>query len=70
MMQDEDDPLKQFSLEAIDLRWTLKDIAAKRFTIAPVDSLHLQRLIDLRLVEVRDSELCLTSLGQREVWRE
>lgn len=69
-MQDGDDPLAQFGLEAIDLRWTLKDIAAKRFTITPVDPLHLQRLIDLRLVELRDNVPFLTYLGEREVWRE
>jgi hypothetical protein len=29
-MNDETDPLAQFGLDAIDLRWTLKDIASKR----------------------------------------
>ena len=69
-MQDSDDPLAQFGLEAIDLRWTMKDIAAKRWTITPIDQLHLQRLIDLQLVELRDNEPFLTSLGQQIVWRE
>jgi hypothetical protein len=45
-------------------------IAAKRFTITPVDPLHLQRLIDLRLVELRENVPFLTYLGEREVWRE
>jgi hypothetical protein len=29
-MENETDPLAQFGLDAIDLRWTLEDIAAKR----------------------------------------
>jgi len=29
-LENETDPLVQFGLDAIDLRWTLKDIAAKR----------------------------------------
>jgi len=29
-MESEPDPLAQLGLDAIDLRWTLKDIAAKR----------------------------------------
>ena len=69
-MQDSDDPLAQFGFEAIDLRWTMKDIAAKRWTVTPIDQLHLQRLIDLQLVELRDNEPCLTVLGQQIVWRE
>jgi hypothetical protein len=30
-----DDPLSKFGLEAIDLRWTLKDIVAERWTLTP-----------------------------------
>jgi hypothetical protein len=29
-MENSEDPLAEFGLDAIDLRWTLKDIAAKR----------------------------------------
>ena len=29
-LENETDPLVQFGLDAIDLRWTLKDIAAER----------------------------------------
>jgi hypothetical protein len=32
-MENEPDPLAQFGLDAIDLRWTLKDIASKRFSM-------------------------------------
>jgi hypothetical protein len=30
-MQDNEDPLARFGLDAIELRWTLKDIAGKRW---------------------------------------
>jgi hypothetical protein len=68
-MQD-DDPLKQFGLEAIDLRWTLKDIAAKRWLTVPVDPLHLARLVDLGLVEMRDDKPFVTVRGQNVTWSE
>lgn len=68
-MQDSDDPLAQFGLEAIDLRWTLKDIAAKRWTLTPLDPAHLDRLIGLGLVEMRDGVPVLTPLGQSVTWK-
>lgn len=69
-MQDYEDPLAQFGLEAIDLRWTLKDIAAKRWILTPVDPVHLERLIGLGVVEMRDGLPALTSLGQSVMWKE
>jgi hypothetical protein len=51
------DPLSQFGLGAIDLRWTLKDITAKRWTLTPVNQDNLSRLIDLGLVEMRRTNL-------------
>jgi hypothetical protein len=64
-----DDPLSKFGLEAIDLRWTLKDIVAERWTLTPPNPEHVARLIDLGLVEMRDGLPRLTPAGQREVWR-
>jgi hypothetical protein len=46
-----DDPLAQFGLDAIDLRWSLRDIIAKRWTLMPINPDHLAKLIDLGLVE-------------------
>jgi hypothetical protein len=66
-METESDPLGQFGLDAIDLRWTLKDIAAKRAWI--INKQHLAQLIDLGLVEMRDDAPCLTIAGQNTVWR-
>ena len=63
-----DDPLSQFGLEAIDLRWTLKDIIAMRWTLTPVNQDHLNRLIDLGLVEMRDDQPFVTVKGQDFAW--
>src|ERR1700759_3565151 len=63
-----DDPLSQFGLEAIDLRWTLKDIMAKRWTLTPVNQDHVNRLIDLGLVEMRDDQPFVTVKGQDLAW--
>jgi len=49
-------------IRAIDLRWTLRDIKAKR-TMFPVDSDHLRELIDLGLVEMRDDAPVITDAG-------
>jgi hypothetical protein len=65
-MNDETDPLAQFGLDAIDLRWTLKDIAARRSWMINKD--HLAKLIDLDLVELREDIPYLTAAGQNTVW--
>lgn len=65
-MPNETDPLAQFGLDAIDLRWTMKDIAGKRWHI--VNQAHLPKLIELGLVEMRDDKPALTIAGQNTVW--
>ena len=65
-MENETDPLARFGLDAIDLRWTLKDIAAKRTWI--INKEHLAQLIDLGLVEMRDDAPFLTAAGQNAAW--
>ena len=66
-MENEQDRLAEFGLDAIDLRWTLKDIAAKRTWI--INEQHLAQLIDLGLVEIREDVPHLTIAGQNTVWR-
>ena len=61
-MENEPDPLAQSDLDTIDLRWTLKDIAAKRHLM--MNKQHLAKLIDLGLVEMRDDTPYLTVAGQ------
>ena len=65
-MQNDEDPLAQFGLDAIDLRWTMKDVAAKRWNMLNPD--HVAKLIDLGLVEMRDDRPILTTAGQNIVW--
>jgi hypothetical protein len=50
-----DDPLASLDLqEAIDLRWTLRDIKAQRWVLCPINPSHLEKLIALGLVELRE----------------
>ena len=67
-LENETDPLSQFGLDAIDLRWTLKDIAAKRNLF--VNKQHLAQLTELGLVGMREDVPHLTIAGQNTVWRE
>ena len=67
MTDQQDDPLAQFGLDAIDLRWTLKDIASKRTLVINKD--HLPKLIELGLVEMREDTPYLTTAGQIAAWQ-
>ena len=66
MTENQIDPLAQFGLDAIDLRWTLKDIASKRSWM--INQKHLAQLIELGLVEMREDVPYLTVAGQNTVW--
>ena len=66
-MENETDPLAQFGLDAIDLRWTLKHIAAGR---SLVNKQHLAQLIELGLVEMREDVPHLTIAGQNATWKD
>ena len=63
-MNSETDPLAQFGLEAIDLRWTMRDIAGRR----SFNKDHLVRLIDLGMVAMRGDAPYLTPAGQNAAW--
>jgi hypothetical protein len=67
-MENEPDPLAKFGLDAIDLRWTLKDIAAKRAWI--INKEHVAKLLDLGLVEMREDVPYLTVAGQNTARRD
>ena len=53
--------------EEIDLRWTLRDIHARRFTIMRLSDEGLQELIHQGLVEMRDDEPVLTEAGLAKI---
>ena len=65
-MNNETDPLAQFGLDAIELRWTMKDIAGKRWEM--INQAHLAKLIELDFVEMREDRPVLTIAGQNTVW--
>ena len=63
-MKETDDPLANLDLQqAIDLRWTLRDIRAKRWKLSPIDQTHLRKLIEMGLVEMREDQPALTNAG-------
>ena len=59
-----DNPFAEFNLErAIALRWTLRDIQARRLKMSPVSNEDLRVLTDLGLIELRDEGPVLTQAG-------
>jgi hypothetical protein len=63
-MTDIENPFADLGLQqAIDLRWTLRDIKAKRWVISPINPSHLQKLMTMGLVEMRDGDPVLTNSG-------
>ena len=60
-----ENPFGEFSLEkAISLRWTLRDIQARRLKLSPVSDEDLKTLTGLGLVEVHEDNIVLTSAGR------
>jgi hypothetical protein len=47
----------------IDLKWTLRDIRARRWMLLPINPLHLEQLERMGLVEMREDEPVLTQAG-------
>jgi hypothetical protein len=63
-MTENPNPLANVSVErAIDVRWMLRDIKAKRTKLSPVSDSDLRALIELGLVEMRDDVPVLTNSG-------
>jgi hypothetical protein len=59
-----ENPFARFDLEkAIGLRWTLRDIQARRLKMSPVSDEDLRTLTGLGLVDVRDEGIVLTPAG-------
>lgn len=60
-MTGENDPFHDLDLqEAIDLRWTLRDIRAKRWKLFPINPSRLEKLRSMGLVEMRNDDPVLT----------
>jgi hypothetical protein len=63
-MTDNETPFVHLSLErAIALRWTLRDIKAKRLKLSPVNEGDLATLTELGLIEMREDAPVLTQAG-------
>jgi hypothetical protein len=63
-MIDNPTPFAHLSLErAIALRWTLRDIKAKRLRLSPASEGDLTVLTELGLIEMRDDVPVLTQAG-------
>jgi hypothetical protein len=59
-----ENPFAEFSLDkAIGLRWSLRDIQARRLKLSPVSDEDLKTLTALGLVEIHDEGIVLTSAG-------
>jgi hypothetical protein len=59
-----DNPFAEYDLErVIGLRWTLRDIQARRLKMSPVSDEDLSVLIELGLIELRDEGPVLTEAG-------
>ncbi len=59
-----DDPFHGLDLsEAIDLRWSMRDIRARRWKIAPIKAAHMEKLLAMGLIEMQDEIPVLTDAG-------
>ena len=59
-----DNPFAELGLEeAIGLRWTLRDIQARRLKMSPVSDEDMRILTGLGLVELREEGPVLTQAG-------
>lgn len=65
MDKPESDPFRNLELrEAIDLRWTLRDIRSKRWKLTPINPAHIEKLREMGLVEMREDGVpMLTNAG-------
>ena len=63
-MTDNHTPFAHLDLErAIALRWTLRDIKAKRLKLSPVSPGDIAALTELGLIEMQDDMPVLTQAG-------
>jgi hypothetical protein len=63
-MTDAENPFSELDVQqTIDLRWTLRDIRAKRWKLSPINPSHLEKLIVMGLVEMQNDEPVLTNSG-------
>jgi hypothetical protein len=59
--------LASLGLNAIRLRWALRDIRGQRLKLSPVDPNDLRILIDMGYVEMIDDEPVVTGAGLQQI---
>jgi hypothetical protein len=63
-MTEVDDPFRDLDRdEAIALRWSLRDISARRWILTPIKAAHMEKLLEMGLIEFRDEIPVLTDTG-------
>lgn len=63
-MTDTVDPFRDLDqTEAIDLRWSLRDIRGKRWKMSPIKAAHIEKLLVMGLIEFQDEIPVLTNAG-------
>ena len=59
-----DDPFAHLDrAEAIDLRWSLRDIRSRRWVLTPIKAEHMEKLLAMGLTEMHDGVPVLTDAG-------
>jgi hypothetical protein len=66
MMAPDGDPLAGHP-EAMELRWSLRDIRARRWKLTPIKAAHMERLLAMGLIEMQNEEPVLTHAGHRAI---
>jgi hypothetical protein len=49
--------------EGTHLRWSLRDIRARRWKMSPIKGAHMERLLEMGLIEMQDGIPVLTDAG-------
>ena len=47
----------------MELRWSLRDIRARRWKFSPIKAPHMEMLLEMGLIEMQDGEPVLTDAG-------
>jgi len=67
-MSKDTDRLAAVGFDPIDLKWTLRDVAAKRTWF--INKEHLAKLIEHGFVAMREDSPYLTEVGQNAIWND
>lgn len=57
----------EYLISDIDLRWTLRDIKARRFLLLPIDPRHMEELLRRGWVEMRGDVPVVTDAGMKVI---